>query len=151
MKQALYFQSEEEFQSFCSQLFHAEFPMFQSVEGAGGDGGSGGVYFDTLRERPRSADDDTLALACWEILVNTRVMAITRRFHVYLRPEPEGGYTAIVPALPGCVTYGRDVSEARAMADDAIRAYIASLRKHGEPVPKDADALLASVDVPVRG
>lgn len=42
MKQALYFQSEEEFQSFCSQLFHAEFPMFQSVEGAGGDGGMDG-------------------------------------------------------------------------------------------------------------
>ncbi len=78
-------------------------------------------------------------------------MRTTRRFHVYLRPEPEGGYTAIVPALPGCVTYGRDVSEARAMADDAIRAYIASLKKHGEPVPKDADALLASVDVSLRG
>ena len=78
-------------------------------------------------------------------------MSTTRRFHVYLRPEPEGGYTAIVPALPGCVTFGRDVPEARAMADDAIRAYITSLKKHGESVPKDADALLASVDVPIRG
>lgn len=73
------------------------------------------------------------------------------RFHVYLRPEPEGGFTATVPALPGCITYGRDLTEARAMADDAIRAYLASLQKHGESVPSDTDALLASVDVPTRG
>jgi hypothetical protein len=29
------------------------------------------------------------------------------RYNIMLRPEPEGGYTALVPALPGCVTYGR--------------------------------------------
>jgi len=51
-----------------------------------------------------------------------------------LRPEPEDGYTALVPALPGCVTYGRTVDEAREMAKDAISGYIASLRKHKDPV-----------------
>ena len=24
------------------------------------------------------------------------------RYNIMLRPEPEGGYTALVPALPGC-------------------------------------------------
>jgi len=56
-------------------------------------------------------------------------------FNVVLRPEPEGGFTAIVPVLPGCVTYGRNLSEAKAMAKDAISAYIESLKNHGEPVP----------------
>src|ERR1700756_3348612 len=56
-------------------------------------------------------------------------------YNVMLRPEPEGGYTALVPALPGCVTYGRTMDEARALARDAISGYIASLRKHDEPVP----------------
>jgi predicted RNase H-like HicB family nuclease len=56
-------------------------------------------------------------------------------FNVVLRPEPEGGFTAIVPVLPGCVTYGRDLSEAKAMAKDAISGYIDSLKKHGDPVP----------------
>ena len=74
-----------------------------------------------------------------------------RRFHVYLRPEPEGGFTVAVPALPGCVTYGRDLREASAMADDAIRGYLISLRKHGENIPSDTGALLTSVDVMVRG
>jgi predicted RNase H-like HicB family nuclease len=49
---------------------------------------------------------------------------------IKLRPEPEGGYTALVPALPGCVTYGRTAREAREMAKDAISGYIASLHKH---------------------
>ena len=63
-------------------------------------------------------------------------MAKTRyRYNIMLRPEPEGGYTAMVPALPGCVTYGRTPSEARKIANDAITGYIESLKKHGELVP----------------
>jgi predicted RNase H-like HicB family nuclease len=55
------------------------------------------------------------------------------RFIVYLEPE-EGGYIASVPALPGCVTQGETKEEALAMAEDAIRGYIESLKKHGEPL-----------------
>ena len=56
-------------------------------------------------------------------------------YNIMLRPEPEGGYTALVPALPGCVTYGRTLAEARKMAKDAITGYLDSLKKHNEPVP----------------
>jgi antitoxin HicB len=45
-------------------------------------------------------------------------------FNLILRPEPEGGFTVIVPALPGCVTYGRNLAEAKDMAKDAIAGYI---------------------------
>jgi len=77
-----------------------------------------------------------------------RSMAKVRyRYNIMLRPEPEGGYTALVPALPGCVTYGRTVDEAREMAKDAIAGYIASLRKHKEPIPTDDDTLVASLDL----
>ena len=68
-------------------------------------------------------------------------------YNVLLRPEPEGGFTAIVPALPGCVTHGRTLAEAKKMAKDAIAAYIESLNKHGDPIPTDDDSLLASLDV----
>ena len=68
-------------------------------------------------------------------------------FHIVLRPEPEGGFTALVPALPGCVTYGHTLAGAKKMARDAIAGYIASLRKHGEPVPSDNDTLVASLDL----
>jgi antitoxin HicB len=69
------------------------------------------------------------------------------RYNVMLRPEPEGGFTAIVPALPGCVTYGRNLVEARKMVKDAITGYIASLRKHKEPIPTDDETLVASLDL----
>ncbi len=68
-------------------------------------------------------------------------------FNIVLRPEPEGGFTAIVPALPGCVTYGRTLTEAKKMAKDAITGYIASLRKHGEAIPTDNETLVASLDL----
>ena len=68
-------------------------------------------------------------------------------YNILLRPEPEGGFTAIVPALPGCVTYGRTLAEARTMAKDAITGYIASLKKHNEPVPSDDETLVASLDL----
>ena len=63
------------------------------------------------------------------------------------RPEPEGGFTVIVPALLGCVTHGRTLAEAKKMAKDAIAGYIESLKKHKEPIPSDDDSLLASLDV----
>jgi antitoxin HicB len=75
-------------------------------------------------------------------------MAKTRyHYNIMLRPEPNGGFTATVPALPGCVTYGRTLSEARSMAKDAISAYIESLKKHKEPIPTDDETLLASLDL----
>ncbi len=58
-------------------------------------------------------------------------------YRIILRPEPEGGYTVTVPALPGCVTYGSTLEEANAMAADAVRAYLESMRKHAEPVIDD--------------
>ena len=69
------------------------------------------------------------------------------RFNIVLRPEPEGGFKAIVPALPGCVTYGRTLGEAKKMVKDAIPGYIESLRKHKEPIPTDDETLVASLDL----
>ncbi len=57
------------------------------------------------------------------------------RYAVVLRPEPEGGFTAIVPAFAGCVTYGRTVEEAKEMAKDVIAGYVESLKKNKEPLP----------------
>lgn len=56
-------------------------------------------------------------------------------FHIALRPEPEGGFTVLVPALAGCVTYGRTLTEAKSMARDAISAHIESLKKHKQLIP----------------
>lgn len=62
-------------------------------------------------------------------------------YRIILKPEPEGGFTVTVPALPGCVTYGETIEEARAMAADAISLYLKSMEKHGEPIADDVGTL----------
>ncbi len=71
----------------------------------------------------------------------------TFRYHVIFRPEPAGGFTVIVPSLPGCVTYGKNLKEAKEMAADAIKGYIISLKKHQEPIPTDEENYFALVEV----
>ncbi len=69
-------------------------------------------------------------------------------YTILFQPEPEGGFTVTVPALPGCITYGRNLEEARRMATDAIGAYLASVQKDGEPIPVESvEALITSIRV----
>lgn len=56
-------------------------------------------------------------------------------YKILLKPEPEGGYTVNVPALPGCITYGVDLEGAKANAKEAIDLYIESLKAHAEEIP----------------
>ncbi len=68
-------------------------------------------------------------------------------YRVLLRKEPEGGYTVIVPSLPGCVTYGDTIEKAMDMAREAIDLYIESLREHGEEIPTDKGTLECTLTV----
>lgn len=52
-------------------------------------------------------------------------------YNVLFQPEPEGGYTVTCPTLPGLVSYGETPDEARAMAAEAIEAYLEALQKDG--------------------
>ena len=59
----------------------------------------------------------------------------TRTFSVILTPEPEGGFTVRVPALPEIVTYGETERDALAMAEDAIRLVLEDAATRGENIP----------------
>ena len=74
-------------------------------------------------------------------------MKKTLRYNIIFKEEPEGGFTATVPSLPGCITYGKDLTEAKKMATDAIKGYIASLKKHKEPIPNDEESFFSAVDI----
>ena len=58
-------------------------------------------------------------------------------YRILLRKEAEGGYTVIVPSLPGCVTYGDTIEEAIEMAKEAIELYLESLKEHDEEIPTE--------------
>lgn len=54
---------------------------------------------------------------------------------VVIERGEDGSYSAYVPDLPGCVTCGDTVEEARSLIAEAIAAHVDSLRIHGEVVP----------------
>lgn len=70
-----------------------------------------------------------------------------RTYRIMLRKEPEGAYTAIVPSLPGCITWGETVEQALDMAKEAIEGYIAVLEEDGEVVPDDNETFEYSLQL----
>ena len=68
------------------------------------------------------------------------ITAAEYTYTVLLQPEPEGGLTVTCPSLPGLVTYGEDLEEARSMAAEAIACYLESLKKDGLPLPESDTA-----------
>ncbi|MDP3726800.1 MAG: type II toxin-antitoxin system HicB family antitoxin [bacterium] len=72
----------------------------------------------------------------------------TLNYTALFRKEPEGGYTVIVPLLPGCVTYGKNLTEAKKMAEEAIAIYIESLKTHHEEIPTEEEVFYAQVNIP---
>ena len=65
-------------------------------------------------------------------------MPSTFDFTVVLAPQPGGGYTVSVPALPEVVTGGETEAEARAMAEEAVRAILEYRRDQGIVIPGTA-------------
>jgi antitoxin HicB len=68
-------------------------------------------------------------------------------YSIILRPEPEGGFTVRVPALPEIVTFGADEAEAMAMAKDAIELVLQSRKEDGEPIPAPDAPLYREITV----
>lgn len=62
--------------------------------------------------------------------------AAEHAYNILLQPEPEGGYTVTCPSLPGLVTFGQTLEEARAMAADAVEGYLECLQEDGLPLPE---------------
>jgi len=57
------------------------------------------------------------------------------QYRVVIAQDEDGVYVAECPSLPGCISQGKTRDEAVTNIKDAIQGYLASLKKHGEPVP----------------
>ncbi len=67
------------------------------------------------------------------------------KFRVLIEQDEDGAFVATCPTLPGCVSQGKTRKEARANVQDAIADYLASLKKHGEPIPPSIDEEVVEV------
>ena len=72
------------------------------------------------------------------------------KYTVVLLADKDKGYTAVVPALPGCVSEGDSVEEALDMVTEAIALYIESASEHGEDIPVEIPGTLTGeVDIEI--
>jgi len=72
---------------------------------------------------------------------------MTMRFRVLVSQDEDGVFVAECPNLPGCVSQGKTHAEAIANIRDAIEGYLASLQKHGEPVPPSIHEEIVEVNL----
>ena len=59
----------------------------------------------------------------------------------------EGGFVAVVPALPGCVSQGRTQRTAVKNVKEAVEAYIEALLEDGLPIPREVGREVVEVEV----
>ena len=57
------------------------------------------------------------------------------KYRVLFEQDEDGVFVATCPSLPGCVSQGRTRAEATKNMREAMEGYLASLKKHGDPVP----------------
>jgi antitoxin HicB len=68
-------------------------------------------------------------------------------FPVIIEPisdEDGGGFAALVPDLPGCMSDGESPEDALANVRDAIAAWISEARAIGRSVPRPSKHLVAA-------
>jgi antitoxin HicB len=56
------------------------------------------------------------------------------RYRILIEQDEDGVFVAECPALPGCISQGKNRSEALQNIQDAIKGYLESLKKHNEPI-----------------
>lgn len=60
-----------------------------------------------------------------------------------IRPLSEadgGGFVIEYPDLPGCISDGNTPAEAFKQGEDAVKSYLLSCAKHGDPLPRPSEA-----------
>lgn len=68
------------------------------------------------------------------------------KYRVPIEKDEDGVYVAEVPALPGCIFQGATRAEALRNIQEAIEAYLESLRARGGAVPPSIDEEVVEVD-----
>ncbi|HWY79113.1 MAG TPA: type II toxin-antitoxin system HicB family antitoxin [Candidatus Sulfotelmatobacter sp.] len=57
------------------------------------------------------------------------------KYDVIFEEQSVGGYTVIVPSLPGCISEGDTFEETKENIADAIKLYVEDLAADGEEIP----------------
>ena len=57
------------------------------------------------------------------------------KYRILIEQDEDGIFFVECPSLPGCISQGRTREEALENIQDAIKGYLASMKRHNEPIP----------------
>lgn len=69
------------------------------------------------------------------------------KYRVLVEQDEGGMFVVEVPSLPGCISQGSTRAEALRNIQEAIQAYLESLKAHDEPIPPSIDEEVVEVVV----
>jgi antitoxin HicB len=70
-------------------------------------------------------------------------------YTVIYEEDPEGGFVASVPSLPGCYSQGETLEEAEANIMEAIELYLETLHEESKELPEERHIWQGRVEVAV--
>ena len=68
-------------------------------------------------------------------------------YRVIVEQDEDGIFVAEVPALPGCLSQGSTRADVLRNIQEAIEAYIESLKAHNEPIPSSIHEEIVEVNI----
>ena len=72
-----------------------------------------------------------------------------RSFSVVYEADPEGGYVAFIPSLPGCHTQGETLEEAEQNLKEAAALYLEDILAERGVLPREARTLQGKIEITV--
>lgn len=69
------------------------------------------------------------------------------KYRVLIEQDEDGVFVVEVPALPGCISQGKTREAALENIQEAIAAYLESLKAHGEPIPPPIEEEVVEVAI----
>lgn len=98
-------------------------------------------YLPRNRERSNIKCDSAKRLgngrcACFSAYLSWEVR-LTRKicYFAVFEPGKDGTYSVYFPDLPGCVSYGETLEEAKRQAVDALTLHVYGMEQDGDPLP----------------
>jgi predicted RNase H-like HicB family nuclease len=69
------------------------------------------------------------------------------KYRVLIEQDEDGMFVAEVPVLPGCISQGQTRTEVLENIQEAIEAYLESLKAHNEPIPPPIEEEVVEVTI----
>ena len=79
------------------------------------------------------------------LVASTILLGNMTRYKIAVHAEPQGGFWAEVPALPGCLSQGETLAELEENIREAIELYLETLKADGREAEPDVQILEVAV------